>query len=73
VNAGYITRPELLEDHLRRQQQAVSSTVFAALTTNRPSIRQWLKSTNSRLLDPRAHVIADDMCGQQRLSSAIAE
>lgn len=30
VNAGYITRHKLLEDHLRSQQQAISSAVFAA-------------------------------------------
>jgi hypothetical protein len=31
VNAGYITRHKLLEDHLRGQQQSISSAVFAAL------------------------------------------
>jgi hypothetical protein len=31
VNAGYITRHKLLEDHLRRQQQAISSAAIAAL------------------------------------------
>ena len=31
VNAGYITRHKLLEDHLRSQQQSISSAVFAAL------------------------------------------
>ena len=31
VNAGYITRHKLLENHLRSQQQAISSVVFAAL------------------------------------------
>jgi integrase len=34
VNAGYITRHKLLHDHLRRQQQAISSAVFAALETS---------------------------------------
>lgn len=34
VNAGYITRHKLLEDHLRRQQQAISSAAFAALSTS---------------------------------------
>jgi len=33
VNAGYITWHKLLEDHLRRQQQTVSTAVFAALGT----------------------------------------
>jgi hypothetical protein len=45
VNAGYITRHKLLEDHLRRQQQAISSAVFAALgglLTENLSVRQWL-------------------------------
>jgi hypothetical protein len=42
VNAGYIT---LLEDHLRSQQQAISSAVFAALGNSlidTPRIRDWL-------------------------------
>jgi hypothetical protein len=34
VNAGYITRHKLLHDHLRRQQQVISSAVFAALGTS---------------------------------------
>lgn len=34
VNAGYITRHKLLEDHLRCQQQAISSAVFAALSAS---------------------------------------
>lgn len=28
VNAGYITRHKLLEDHLRQQQQTISDTIF---------------------------------------------
>ena len=28
VNAGYVTRHKLLEDHLRSQQQAISTAVF---------------------------------------------
>jgi hypothetical protein len=45
VNAGYITRHKLLEDHLRSQQQAISSAVFAALAgmlVKRPTVRDWL-------------------------------
>ena len=45
VNAGYITRHKLLEDHLRRQQQAISSAAFAALgnfLTEHSGIRDWL-------------------------------
>jgi site-specific recombinase XerD len=34
VNAGYITRHKLLHDHLRLQQQVISSAVFAALGTS---------------------------------------
>jgi hypothetical protein len=34
VNAGYITRHKLLHDHLRGQQQVVSSAVFGALGTS---------------------------------------
>lgn len=33
VNAGYITRHKLLEDHLRSQQQAIGDTIFKALGT----------------------------------------
>lgn len=45
VNAGYVTRHKLLEDHLRNQQQAISSAVFAALgapLTQEGSIQDWL-------------------------------
>ncbi len=45
VNAGYITRHKLLEDHLRGQQQAISRVVFAALGDARSKndlVRRWL-------------------------------
>ena len=45
VNAGYITRHKLLEDHLRNQQQSISSAVFAALGTSIvaiQSLHDWL-------------------------------
>jgi hypothetical protein len=51
VNAGYITRHKLLEDHLRSQQQAISSAVFAALgalTTQEGSLQDWLGRGGSR-------------------------
>lgn len=51
VNAGYITRHKLLEDHLRTQQQAISSAVFAALgkpLTKHPGIRDWLGCGGTR-------------------------
>jgi integrase len=45
VNAGYITRHKLLENHLRSQQQAISSVVFAALgdaLSKNDLLRRWL-------------------------------
>lgn len=45
VNAGYITRHKLLEDHLRRQQQAISSAAIAALGTSlaeNGALQSWL-------------------------------
>jgi integrase len=45
VNAGYITRHKLLEDHLRNQQQAISTAVFAAVgnsLTEDQALRDWL-------------------------------
>ncbi|MFG1224284.1 tyrosine-type recombinase/integrase [Xanthobacter wiegelii] len=45
VNAGYITRHKLLEDHLRTQQQAVSTTIFNALreaTSKDEKLVAWL-------------------------------
>lgn len=45
VNAGYVTRHKLLEDHLRSQQQAISSAVFAALAgmhVEKSTVRDWL-------------------------------
>ena len=45
VNAGYITRHKLLEDHLRSQQQAIGSAVFAALAgilVEKSTVRDWL-------------------------------
>ena len=35
VNAGYITRNRLLDDHLRKRQQAISDAAFTAMTRNR--------------------------------------
>jgi integrase len=45
VNAGYVTRHKLLEDHLRSQQQAISTAVFSALgklPTEDATLRDWL-------------------------------
>ncbi|MBR0764734.1 tyrosine-type recombinase/integrase [Bradyrhizobium japonicum] len=51
VNAGYITRHKLLEDHLRSQQQAISSTAFAALgasVAQNGSLQDWLGRGSGR-------------------------
>ncbi|MGY4238281.1 integrase [Bradyrhizobium sp. USDA 4449] len=51
VNGGYITRHKLLEDHLRSQQQAISSAVFAALGESMVqvgSLQDWLAKGSSR-------------------------
>lgn len=51
VNAGYITRHKLLEDHLRSQQQAISRLVFAALSasmTQEGSLQDWLGRRGNR-------------------------
>ena len=45
VNAGYITRHKLLEDHLRSQQQAISIAIFAVVgrsLNEHSGIRNWL-------------------------------
>jgi hypothetical protein len=59
VNAGYITRHKLLEDHLRGQQQAVSSAMFAALgesLSKTPSLRDWLGPGATRRAIEKAKV-----------------
>ncbi|MCK1462994.1 MULTISPECIES: integrase arm-type DNA-binding domain-containing protein [unclassified Bradyrhizobium] len=51
VNAGYVTRHKLLEDHLRSQQQAISTAVFSALgksLTEDAALRGWLGHGASR-------------------------
>jgi hypothetical protein len=51
VNAGYVTRHKLLEDHLRSQQQAISTAVFSAIgktLTEEPALRDWLGRGASR-------------------------
>jgi integrase len=63
VNAGYITRHKLLEDHLRSQQQAVSSAVFAALRralTEHSGIRHWLGRDGSQRLALVAQIDQND-------------
>ena len=40
VNAGYITRHKLLLDHLRKQQQAISSLMFNAIGDATATLRK---------------------------------
>nr|WP_244521551.1 hypothetical protein [Bradyrhizobium sp. DOA9] len=51
VNAGYVTRHKLVEDHLRNQQQAISSVVFSALGNSlkeHKTLFNWLGPRASR-------------------------
>lgn len=51
VNAGYITRHKLLEEHLRSQQQAISDTMFAAMgesVKKSALIQAWLSPRATR-------------------------
>lgn len=54
VNAGYITRSALLEDHLRRQQERISKAVLHAVETGRSKQRsavlRWLRSAKAEAL-----------------------
>ncbi|MBR0706269.1 tyrosine-type recombinase/integrase [Bradyrhizobium liaoningense] len=65
VNAGYITRHKLLEDHLRMQQQAISTAVFAALSgsiAQDHELQGWLGRGAYRRAAPG--IISDGMqCG----------
>lgn len=63
VNAGYITRHKLLEDHLRSRQQAISKTVFAVLSgllTESPEIRGWLGPGATRSAIDRTKINQND-------------
>jgi hypothetical protein len=67
VNAGYITRHKLLEDHLRRQQQAISSAVFATLAglpVENLTIRDWFDCGTARrvLRDAKLNQPDSDEC-----------
>lgn len=57
VNAGYITRHKLLEDHLREQQQAISDTIFSALGNSLKEsheLAEWLDHGAARRRIARA-------------------
>jgi len=70
VNAGYITRHKLLHDHLRRQQQIISSAVFAALGTSQAesqSLQGWLGRGATRRVIQSAQVNPAD-CGPEHVT-----
>lgn len=54
VNAGYITKSALLEDHLRRQQERISQVTLQAVETGRSKRRsavlRWLRSAQAEVL-----------------------
>lgn len=59
VNAGYITRHKLLEEHLRGQQQAISDTMFAAFRgalAKSPALRSWLAPRASQNVIAEARI-----------------
>jgi integrase len=71
VNAGYITRHKLLEDHLRSQQQAISAAVFAALGdafARKIIVRNWLgrrASRGARQIEAVTSATADEAFGRE--------
>ncbi|MEH2611730.1 integrase family protein [Bradyrhizobium sp. AZCC 1693] len=71
VNAGYITRHKLLEDHLRGQQQAISGAVFAALgetLVRQTAVRNWLGRRASRRalkIEANTRVMTDRAFGRK--------
>jgi hypothetical protein len=77
VNAGYITRHKLLEDHLRRQQQAISSAAIAALgatLAENGALQGWLVGVRpgERLQIPRSSALIPAkssrlLCGPPRV------
>ena len=73
VNAGYITRHKLLEDHLRRQQQAISSAAIAALgaslAENR-ALQDWLGRGAARRAVFNSEIQRPDSGKQQPSCSA---
>ncbi|BCH27794.1 tyrosine-type recombinase/integrase [Mesorhizobium sp. L-8-3] len=61
ANAGYISRHKLLEDHLRAQQQAITSLMFGALgnqISKDRSVRQWLgpRATHQAIEDAKREI-----------------
>lgn len=57
VNAGYITRSKILEDHLRAQQEAISCVLMKpalALAANERPVKSWLSPGAARATVRRA-------------------
>ena len=55
INAGYITRAKLMSDHLRQQQEKLSTVIVGAVVGQgrRPSgdLSRWLNATSRRQVD----------------------
>lgn len=68
VNAGYVTRHKLVEDHLRSQQQAISTVVFSALgnsLTEQEALINWLSRGASRRAVPQFRLEPNTLGEQQ--------
>jgi len=70
VNAGYITRYKLVEDYLRRQQQAISDVIFAelkTLCTANTGLQAWLGRGASNLTIQEPETRSSDRLNLQRV------
>lgn len=70
VNAGYVTRHKLVEDHLRSQQQAISTTVFSALgksLTEEEALSNWLGHGARAATQRGPNILGED---QERIRQA---
>jgi hypothetical protein len=47
VNAGYVTRDKLLRDHLRKQQERISTTVIEKAGARGTESARWLVSVSA--------------------------
>ncbi|WP_254017829.1 hypothetical protein [Mesorhizobium escarrei] len=62
VNAGYISRHKLLEDHLRAQQQAISTTMFGSLwATSLPRMIQSARGSARAQRDEQFRPLSETM------------
>jgi integrase len=61
VNSGYLTRHRLTGDHLRKQQQTISSTMFAAIKADAHdprSVRNWMRLPAAKVVAIRVQSLA---------------